>query len=451
MSSNASGDGGLSEIMAAVTESSSRGIAAAVEGLIKDGALPQGLRLSTVRRIAETLDVSPSTVSAAWTDLRRAGWLSTDRRRGTVVALSPRTKHRPWSDFPLGEHLPDPQLLPPLGAAFTAAAVGRRADHDIDAVEPALLEVVTKTWPYRPEAFTVANGGYEGALLALRATVQPGGAVAVEQPTAPRILETLRAIRAVPIPVYGDAEGPSPESLQQALFRRPDVFLFQPRSQVPTGSTVSLRRLAELDEVLRHAPAPVTVIEDDNIGPASSLPARSLGALRPDRHVLIRSYCKAFGIDIRTCVISGPTDVVARIDRIRTLGMLATSRLLQTALAHLLADPATEAQLRIARRRHRDRRRELAAALRGHGIAASSEGDGLTLWIPVDNESRARQALARDGVTVGSGSDCQTDGAADHIWIGTAALPDQPEPIDELARLIADAAQPARSDLPTVI
>lgn len=199
-------DDGLSEITAAVTDPSSRGIAKAVQTLIRDGALAQGSRLATVRRVAEALNVSPSTVSIAWTDLRHGGWVHTDRRRGTVVA-APAVDTRPWSDYPLAEHLPDPRLLPPLEAAFAAAAAGRRADHDTDAVDPALLDAVTATWPYSPAAVTVANGGYEGTLLALRATVQPGGAVAVEHPTAPRILETLRAVRAMVIPVHGDAEG----------------------------------------------------------------------------------------------------------------------------------------------------------------------------------------------------------------------------------------------------
>ncbi|MGH3641721.1 MAG: aminotransferase class I/II-fold pyridoxal phosphate-dependent enzyme [Mycobacterium sp.] len=451
MSHHTSNDDGLSAILAAVGEPSSRALATAVESLIRDGVLPAGQRLATVRRVAEALNVSPATVSVAWTELRRAGWLHTDRRRGTVVALTFVDDVRPWSQYPLDEYLPDPQLLPPLEAAFAAAAAGRRADHDTDAVEPALLDAVTATWPYAPAAFTVANGGYEGTLLALRATVRPGGAVAVEQPTAPRILDTLRAVRAVAIPVQGDAEGPLPDALQEALFRRPDVFLYQPRSQVPSGTTVSHRRIEELASVLERAPSPVTVIEDDNIGPASSLPARSLGGVHPDRHVLIRSYCKAFGVDIRTCVISGPAEVVSRIDRIRTLGMLATSRLLQGALAHLLADEVTGRHLLIARRRHRDRRRALAAALRQHGLDVPGDGDGLALWVPVDDESHAHEQLSRLEVTVGSGAACRIQAPhASHVWVGTGSLPDEPMRISELAALLADAAAVPETGITTV-
>ncbi|MFN3007430.1 aminotransferase class I/II-fold pyridoxal phosphate-dependent enzyme [Mycolicibacterium wolinskyi] len=441
MSHPTNSDDGLSVITSAVTDRSSRGIASAVEHLIRNGALPQGIRLATVRRIARALEVSPATVSIAWTELRHGGWLHTDRRRGTLVNTLSAGCERPWSDYPFDEHLPDPLLLPSIDDAFAAAAASRRADHDTEAVEPVLLAAVTATWPFPAPRYTVANGGYEGTLLTLRATVRPGGAVAVESPTAPRILETLRAVRATAIPVRGDAHGPRPEALQQALFSRPDAVLYQPRSQVPTGSALTRDRIGELAAVLASAPEAVTVIEDDNIGPASSQPARTLAGSHPHRHVLIRSYCKAYGIDIRTCVISGPEEVVARIDRIRSLGMLATSRMLQGALAHLIGDENTERQLRIARRRHRDRRSMLAEELREHGVDARGGGDGLALWIPVHDERHARRELADHGIRSGSGAACGPGrDAQPHIWIGTGQLPDAPARNAELAALLAAAA-----------
>ena len=131
--------------------------------------------------------------------------------------------------------------------------------------------------------------------------------------------------------------------------------------------------------------------------------------------------------------------------------MLATSRLLQGALAQLIADSATEHHLRIARRRHRDRRRALAAALRERGIDISGDGDGLTLWVPVDDESHTRNRLAAQGITVGLGGDCQVEyTGAQHIWIGTGALPDRPQAIEDLASILAKAARSPRTGLSTV-
>jgi DNA-binding transcriptional regulator YhcF (GntR family) len=105
MTHPAGSDDGLSVIAAAVSDPSSRAIAGAVEALVRDGVLISGQRLATVRRIADVLQVSPATVSVAWTDLRRAGWLHTDRRRGTVVTARYVNAIRPRSQYRLDEHL----------------------------------------------------------------------------------------------------------------------------------------------------------------------------------------------------------------------------------------------------------------------------------------------------------------------------------------------------------
>lgn len=437
-------DDDLSIVVAAVAdERTAAGIATAVERAIRNNSFPPGRQLPTVRRIAEALDVSPATVSVAWTRLRRTGWLDTDRRRGTTVRRRVARPDRPWSAYPLAEHLPDPTLLPTLGAALTAAAASPDHGSDTTSMNAALRRKLVENWPYPPKAMTVTNGGYEGTLLALRATVPPGGVVAVEQPTAPRIIDTLRAVRAVIIPVDVDTEGPQPGSLGEALHRRPDVFLFQPRAQVPTGATMTARRSADLAQVLAHAPSPVTVIEDDNMGPASSAPAHSIGAIHPRRHVLIRSFCKAYGVSIRTCAVSGPTEVIARIERIRSLAMVGTNQMLQTVLAHLLDDVDAELSLRRARRIHQSRRRALAEALTCRGIAVDGSGDGLALWIPVHDERSSHLLLGEHGITAGSGSACNTRaGSAAHIWIGTGSLPDGQAVIDDLADIIAAAASP---------
>lgn len=433
---------GLTTIVDAVVDRGSRGIAEAVEMLIREGALAPGQRLATVRQIADELGVSAATVSIAWTELRKAGWLHTGRRRGTVVRGDPASDGRPWSEYPLDQALPDASLLPELDSAFASVVVCRSARHDTESMEPSLEAAAAATWPYAPAAFTVANGGYEGTLLALRATVPPGGAVAVEQPTAPRILQTLRAVRAVTIPVECDAEGPLPESLEAALFRRPDVFLFQPRSQVPTGSTLSEDRVDALNSVLDNAPSPVTVIEDDNIGPASSMPARSLATKSPNNLVLIRSYCKAYGVDIRTCVISGPHEITHRIERIRSLAMVGTNQILQAALAYLILDTHTEHSLEIARHRHRGRRNALATALHRYGVAAVEAVDGLALWVPVHDETTAVDALREHGIKPGIGSDCLIgDQHSPHLWFGTGSLPDSGSRITGLAARIVEAAQ----------
>ncbi|MFC8527682.1 aminotransferase class I/II-fold pyridoxal phosphate-dependent enzyme [Nocardia sp. NPDC057227] len=443
-----SADSILGMLRASIGDPSARGIAAAVEELIRGGQLPAGTRLPTVRCIAEVVGVSAATISTAWAILRREHLLRTDRRRGTVVTGLPERGSRRdfpgWAEVPLAEALPDRRLLPPVGEAFTFGTTAAQDwDADPDGITPELLDAVRSTWPYAAPEYAVANGGYEGALLALRAVVRSGGAVAVEQPTAPRILETLRAVHAVPIPVECDAIGPLPNSVARALRQHPSALLYQPRAQIPSGCTLTAGRAAALAEVLGAAASSLFVIEDDNVGPAVGR-ARSIGELIPGCTIVVRSYCKLYGIDLRTSVISGPGEVIDRIRRLQTLGMRGTSRILQDALAYLLRDPGTEQRVDLARARHRQRRSALARRLVARGIGVA-EGEGLTLWVPVDDEERAIAVLRGNDIAVGAGSDCYIDRPERaHLQIGTAALPDDPELVDELAEFIAAAASPAR-------
>ncbi|MFE3572453.1 aminotransferase class I/II-fold pyridoxal phosphate-dependent enzyme, partial [Bacillus subtilis] len=300
------------------------------------------------------------------------------------------------------------------------------------------------TWPYRAERFAVANGGYVGTLLALRAIVQPGTPVAVEQPTAPRILETLRAVKATPIAVQCDSEGPMPDAVSAALDRRPSVLIYQPRAQIPSGCTVSARRVHALAEIIRQARHQMAVLEDDNVGPAAGKIHESIGTILPEHTIVVRSYCKTYGIDLRTCVISGPVSFSRRIHRLQALSMIDTSRILQNALAYLLRDPATEQRLDTARARYRQRRVALATQLTQHGVSVA-EGAGLALWVSVADERIAMNSLLRRRIMVGRGSECTIGGNdTTHLQVATAALPDDLGLIDDLARAIAAAALPAR-------
>jgi len=83
VSPDASTESALPAIVAAVDGTGSRAIGAAVEALIRDGmtaACHRVPRLPTVRRVAEAPNVSPATVSVAWTNLRLHGWVHTARQ-----------------------------------------------------------------------------------------------------------------------------------------------------------------------------------------------------------------------------------------------------------------------------------------------------------------------------------------------------------------------------------
>lgn len=52
---------------------------------VRDGTLPMGQRLPTVRRLAEDLGIAPNTVARAYRELEADGFVETRGRNGTVV------------------------------------------------------------------------------------------------------------------------------------------------------------------------------------------------------------------------------------------------------------------------------------------------------------------------------------------------------------------------------
>lgn len=443
-------------LAARIPDPSARGIATAMTDLIRSGELAPGATLPTVRGLAAELGVSPGTVAEAWAALRRHRMITTLGRRGSVVSGPPTVPHPARFERvgDLGSHLtldlavaaPDPALLPPLeDALLTGARNPRLNDYSRSAITPALLDAVRDTWPFEPGAWTAVGGGYEGVQLLCQSLIVPGDRVAVEDPTAARLLDILEALDAQIVPVACDAEGPLPDSLADALRQRPALFLHQSRAQAPCGWTVSEERAAALAALLEASPN-VVVIEDDGIGPVAMSPAASIGVHLPQRTALVRSYSKSYGPDLRIAVVGGPAEVVERARVLRTFGTGWTSRILQDALAHLLTDDATTDRVRSAAHRYDQRRRALADRLAGHGVPTANR-DGLMLWVPVADETSALVTLAARGVTVSPGSRFCVSYAHPHVRVATSRLTDDPTALDQTASLIALAASTSTARL----
>ncbi|NDU74678.1 aminotransferase class I/II-fold pyridoxal phosphate-dependent enzyme [Actinomadura sp. DSM 109109] len=433
-----------------IGDRTARGIAAALTSLIRSGELPAGTRLPTVRGLAAELGVSPGTVADAWTTLGRHRVVSAQRRRGTVVIGPPNVPH-PARYERIGEFgtrlaidlavaAPDPALLPPLAGALAAGArTPHLNDYTRETITPALRAAVEPRWPFPPAGMLTVGGGYEGVQLVCQTVAVPGDRIAVEDPTGARLLDILEAQGAEIVPVACDAEGPEPDSLAEALATGPAAFVYQPRAHTPRGHALTPARAAELAALL--APAGTLVIEDDGTGEASASPAVSVGTHLPDRTVLVRSYSKSHGPDLRIAVIGGAAEPVERVRVLRSFGTGWTSRVLQDSLAHLLSDPATDAVVARARLAYAERREGLAAALAERGVPTGNR-DGLMLWVPVADESAALVTLAAHGVAAAPGSRYQIVPSGPHLRIATSRLHDAPFPLPELADLIALAARP---------
>nr|WP_246731255.1 pyridoxal phosphate-dependent aminotransferase [Rhizobium leguminosarum] len=314
---------------------------------------------------------------------------------------------------------PDAALLPRLAEAMAyGASVDDLNSYERSRIVPELKDAVSERWPYEAEAFLATNGGYNAVYTILHALVSSGSSVAIEHPTAMRLLDILEDLGVKIIPVACDGEGPLPDSLREALQQRPAAFLFQPRLHSVTGVTVSSSRLDQLGDVLEDSDT--LIIEDDGVGDVSAAPPQSLGGRFAERTIHILSLSKSLGPDLRLAVLSSSAPIVDQIQSYRSFSAGWTSRILQGAAAWLLRDPASWQLIGEAREIYQQRRDALADALSERGIPIPP-GQGLCLWVPVVSEPFAMVTLAARNIAVNPGSKFSVLPSS-HIRVATSTL-----------------------------
>ncbi|MCU1550750.1 MAG: GntR family transcriptional regulator [Glaciihabitans sp.] len=423
-----------------------------VAQLIDSGELSVGSQLPTIRELARVAGVSVGTIADAWVGLRELGLIETRRRGGTLVAArAASVDERPrsdaafpgWSRIDLVQTNADVTLQPELGAALLSSLDARDLNASgRDYMTDRLRAVVEPGWPFEAEAWTTAGGGTEALLLATAAAAPPGSIVAIDEPVVPGYLETLKDLGVTPIGLSSDESGPTVESLRDALARGAVAFVFQPGGPFALDRSVSEERVRELAAAIREHPTPVWVIEDDSIGPLAVQTPPSMGAVIPEQVLRVRSFCKAYGIDIRTSVLGGSRELVNRSIAERSHGVGSNSRILQNALAHLIDSPAAKVNVDNARMRYATRRSILLEELDRVGLSAQSGPESLVVWIEVENETDVLVALASRGISVGSGRKTFVSRPERGLLrISVTQLPDDRALIAELARIVAGAVQ----------
>jgi DNA-binding transcriptional MocR family regulator len=391
---------------AQIDEVSAQGIAACLARLVRRGDVAPGTRLPGIRDLGPLLHVSPATVSAAWSILRKASVIEGRGRQGSWVAdvqrgPAPRRHTNVATLWPahvvdLSLAVPDPALLPDLAPALLQAVRG--SDFNIysrKGITEELRAAVTPTWPFAAEEMLAVNGGYEGIRLLLAGVLVPGDIVALSEPSTERLLDLLDDFGVRVVPVEVDDEGPRPDSLAEAMLRRPTVFLFEPRATSRFGRSMTVARRDDLAAVL--AGSSTVIIEDDGLGDIAATTQVSLGFSFPERTATVRSYAKTYGPDLRLAVVGGAAPILQRARGIQQFGSGWASRILQNAVAFLITDPETQRAVGAARRVYASRRQEMARLLKERGVRTTGQ-DGLSLSVHVADEEQALLVLAAHGI-----------------------------------------------------
>lgn len=426
-----------------IPDVSARGLASHVAALVRSGDIALGELLPPVRVLAEELRVSPSTVSSAWGLLKKRGLLAGTGKSGVRVASATGLIRglELYATVPGVNDLrllyPDGELLPALDQALVGAAHQQNLNEYYDsAILPALQEAIEPSWPTPSEAFAVANGGADAVWSILQSNSVPGDRILVESPTQPQLISLMVELGLTIVPIPYIAGGLDPRAFRDALATRPAAVFLQPRAHVPTGLSTTPQRVAELASMIRGPHRPL-LMEYDDLGELARTPHSSFAAHLPAHTVIIRSYEKSYGPDLRLAVIGAPANVVRNAHAQIRLTRQWTSRILQAALAWMLRDEDTAKTIAAARAVYGERLETLAGLLRARELPIEAR-DGFCVWVPVLSEAAAVEELSGLGILAMRGATSYPGQGAPHIRIATSRL--STESMPRLADFIAAAA-----------
>ena len=407
---------------------------------LRSGALQPGDPLPAVRALAQQLAVNPNTVAAAYARLRNAGRVVTDGRRGTRVVEAPARMPQAYA-VPEGLHdlasgNVDAALLPTLrGGApawvALASSVRYEAPADLPALQAEAVHWLTEQG-LPCEDVGVFSGTLDAVERALRAHAHAGDRVAVEDPCWPPLVALLHGLRLKPVPLPVDSQGLCvPDA---GVLRGCAALVVTPRAHNPTGAAISPARWKALCRQLRALPH-LLVVFDDHWGPLSAEPLAPAASL-PALWLHVVSVSKFLGPDLRVAVATGTPALLQALRAQQCLGPRWVSRILQGLAAHLWQQMREGQAFARVSAAYAARRQALVRALAAEQVVVAP-GEGLHVWLPVEDEAAVVQSMAARGWAVQAGTPLRlASSPAVRVSLGDCAVTDMPRLAEDLAQAL---------------
>lgn len=422
------------------------------EGLrraILDGRFQPGERLPATRAVARALGIARNTVLEAYDQLTAEGYLVARHGSGTFVApeLPDRAfrARRPGTGSPppgaplpaqpakfsaFARRLPAEDPVPPMGhgrlpfdfrygtpsfAEFPLAEwrsltrrildyppaelLGYGPAEGLPALRSALARYLQRSRGVRcsAEDLVIVNGSQQALDLAARVLLDPGDAVAMEEPGYSGARAVFEAAGAEIVPVRVDEEG----IVVAELPERARVVYVTPSHQFPTGAVLSAARRMELLAWAWRTGA--TIIEDD-YDSEFRYAGRPLAALQgldeAGRVVYTGTMSKVLLPALRLGYLVPPPTLKAAIARAKWLTDRHVALLYQAVLAAFIEEGHFERHLRRMRRVYARRRERLLSAIERHlgsraAVRGTESGIHVMLELPGVDDSRAVVEAAR--------------------------------------------------------
>jgi DNA-binding transcriptional MocR family regulator len=392
--------------------------------LVLDGRVSPGTRLPAERELAAQLRISRTTVTAAYAELRAAGFATSLRGSGTVARLPFRA---PSSAEPAQPGYLDfskatmPALPAVADAARRAAELLPSFLHEsgfdpfgLPVVRQAIADRYTERGlPTDADQIMVTIGAQNAIALIARTVMARGDRAMIENPTYPHALDALKTAgaRIAPVPVTTE-DGWDEAVLEQTIQRTsPSLAYLMPDNHNPTGRTMPVeQRERVLALASRHG---TTLVADETMAELGFADGRTEPFGVHGSAILIGSVGKTVWGGVRIGWIRADRTVIQRLARERYSGDLGTPILEQLVVAELLRD--YDAILDARRAQLRDGHDRLLRLL--HERLPEWEvrpvGGGLTTWVNLGAAVSSQLALAarNEGLVIAAGPRFGVDGA----------------------------------------
>jgi DNA-binding transcriptional MocR family regulator len=396
-------------------------LASRIRVLTADGRLPVGARLPAERDLAAAVGLSRTTVRAAYARLREDGWATTRQGAGTWTALPAGPNRGVWAPAPTDDATIDlahaaPSAPPEVPAAFAAALDDLPRLLPQHGYHPAGLPDLrariaerysSRGLPTTPEQVLVTEGALHAVAVAFQSVLRRGERLLIEHPTYPNALDAAvsSGLRVLPVPVDAAAPEAWLDGVERALAgARPAAAYVMPDFQNPTGLLLDLPQRERLTRALRRAGTTAIVDETFVELGLDTTPDLPLAALSSG-HISVGSLSKAFWGGMRIGWARADSEVVQRMTTAVVSFRLSGPAVEQLAACHLLDNAA--AALQAQRRRLRERREALVAALRHRlpGWGVPEPAGGLVLWtrLPSARSTSLVAVAERHGLRLAAG------------------------------------------------
>ncbi|WP_395672542.1 PLP-dependent aminotransferase family protein [Inquilinus sp.] len=387
-----------------------RSIVAQLADRIRSGALLPGSRLPAQRQLAAELGVDLTTVTRAYTELKRMGLVEGRTGSGSFVRGVPAAEAATAGaadGFDLSMNVPPrpPGLGDRVAEGLAALLAGPEGGASLG-YQPSGGTVRDRaagaSWlgrrlgPVAEDRVVVAAGAQSALFALLDLLLDRGGTLACAGLTYPGVRAIAAHLGLRLAGLAQDADGLDPDAFATLCRTAPPRALYLvPTIASPTTGTLPLeRRQAIVATARRHG---VALVEDDAYGALPETPPPPLAALAPDIAWHVASLSKCATPALRVAYVAAP-DAGAAVPLtagLRAISLMASP--LTAALATRWIGDGTLGELTAAIRAENRARQRLAASLLPAGaIAAHPDGNHLWLALPEGWSATAFTAAARE-------------------------------------------------------